>query len=761
MATELKLFGGRFEPQKGALKKAPSLPVYATFIRTKNKSIAKNLLHAEFLKFAPDYADDYFAPKVWEAVEGMFCTAAGQFYTDLFTDDIVWNAEKGEPERVMVEPELTDDSEQVSEGQAEEKMTAIKPLPANYRAASLVLFGPVPEITAIQYGQVMDLVNDDESSFARELAEAIARETRVLELLPERQEELLAHLRETVKETAQWPDFKRPINKWLDTPPVQRGQSNKAGGDKLTIDDHKQRSVQLRYRIACGVISRSMDFDVLNPPIGIEVRANSILSDKNDTEVTDWFVVFSRTPGVYDFSPAAIVAIIKTAEDKISHYPGELRKYIDKCVADFDCINPPQLIIDIACGRTSSPLPQKNDAEQTLQDENLPPAVDPVRAAELDRELEAAFADSTPAEGDELKPSNDEELRHKTSLMLAQQRGECIPELGDNPADPKWDSMAGATPGKYVPNERSQEIKTEILSCVSGQTNHMRKSVAGNMLIQNGLNRDSFCALLIDDLCDLDNIAQLSDDEIHQLTATSLRNWHLVEADDRGSGLVRLLDLLRSATGGDSASNQEETASNEGEKTEVTEQEDSRMPMDSRKIEIACALNDLLSGRTSQLSDEEAIVDIIRAGHPISDLMFLLMDDVTITECCLSPNLSDDEIHVVAADILAEWSDDKYLRQKIGLDAAHEYRKPSPAKKAVPAQQDNPMVQKQESVNQQLVQIVESVNQPTASLTYRQQLTIAVLQGMCANPAYRGDFEELALMAVQMATDVISAEAGL
>lgn len=60
------------------------------------------------------------------------------------------------------------------------------------------------------------------------------------------------------------------------------------------------------------------------------MRANSILSDKNDTEVTDWFVVFSRTPGVYDFSPAAIVAIIKTAEDKISHYPGELRKYIDE-----------------------------------------------------------------------------------------------------------------------------------------------------------------------------------------------------------------------------------------------------------------------------------------------------------------------------------------------------------------------------------------------------------------------------------------------
>ncbi|BBV46342.1 hypothetical protein [Citrobacter portucalensis] len=107
MATDSKQFGGRFEPQKGSLKKDPSLPIYATFIRAKNKTIAKTLLHAEFLEFAPDYADDYFAPKVWEAVEGMFCSVEGQFYTDLFNDEIIWNAEKGEPERVLVADSYT------------------------------------------------------------------------------------------------------------------------------------------------------------------------------------------------------------------------------------------------------------------------------------------------------------------------------------------------------------------------------------------------------------------------------------------------------------------------------------------------------------------------------------------------------------------------------------------------------------------------------------------------------------------------------
>ncbi|MFV0486203.1 MAG: hypothetical protein ACK5NL_03300, partial [Vibrio fluvialis] len=238
MSVELKLFGGRFEPQKGALKKDSTLPIYATFIHAKNKTIAKTLLHAEFLKFDPDRADDYFAPKVWEATEGMFCTVEGQFYTDCFTDEIVWNAEKGEPERVLVEPELAGDT-------PEEKITVAKPMPANYRAASLVLFGPVGEITPAQYGQVMDLVNDDESSFARELAEAIAREPRVLELLPERQEELLAHLRATIKETAQWPDFKRPINKWLDTPPAQREPVKLTDGPETGDETHTETGCTL------------------------------------------------------------------------------------------------------------------------------------------------------------------------------------------------------------------------------------------------------------------------------------------------------------------------------------------------------------------------------------------------------------------------------------------------------------------------------------------------------------------------------------
>ncbi|WP_370605998.1 hypothetical protein [Citrobacter cronae] len=464
-------------------------------------------------------------------------------------------------------------------------MTAVKPLPANYRAASLVLFGPVEEITATQYGQIMDLVNDEDSSQARELMEAISREPRVLALLPERQEELLAHLRATVKETAQWTDIKRLINKWLDTPPVKRDEK-KPGMSEL--------ATRLRYRTAMGKLSRSMDFDVCSPPVGIEMRINTMLCSK-DVEIDDWCAPFSRTPGIHDYHPASIVAIIKTADEKLHIYPGELRQYIDSCIAGFDCVNPPQLVIDIACGRTSAPLPQKKDGaksdgktEQTLQDENLPPAVCPARAAELDRELDAAFANS---------------------------------------------------------------------------------------------------------------------------------------------------------------------ASNEGEKTEVTEQEDYRQLLDAHEIETAHALNDLLSGRTDIMGKEEAEGVVTCTGHIIADILPLLIIDIATTEFCLSPNFSDEEVHDVATTILDSWSDDAAVRQKIALDAIVEYRRPEPPK---PVVMDPPVVTIKPKKEPETV----SAPKPESmALTYRQQLTLAALQGMCANPAYRGDFDELPHMAAALAAGVISAEA--
>lgn len=619
MTTGLKKFAGRFEPKKSALEKDSTLPVYVAFKQAKNKTIAKTLLHADFIQFAPDYADDYFAPKVWEVEEGMFCTVEGQFYTDLFTGDIIWNAEKGEPERVMVEPELAGDNEQLNAGAPEEQMKPVKELDVLARSYCLAVFGAIDEITPSQYGQLIDMLNDDEFNSLREQAEAIAKESRVLALLPEKQTECLAWVRQKARNNAKWPDYKNLFTKWLDTPADKREPVKLKAGEPETGDETHTESgctlgggnvtdrvlphtlATLRREVCIGILGIAMDFDIYELPHAVHDRAKKMEETGTDERFTAWWKQLRRTPGILDFSRAAIIALIKSSPEDIYRDPVKLREYINKNLTESDHANPGPLIVDIACGRTSAPLPQKNNevvlndqSEQTLPNESEIPAVCPSRAAELDRELDASFANS---------------------------------------------------------------------------------------------------------------------------------------------------------------------ASNEGEKTEVTEQEDDRPLLDDHEIEIAHALNDLLSGRTDIMGKEEAEGVVACTGHMIADVLPLLIIDIATTEFCLSPNFSNEEVHDVATTILDGWSDDAASRQKIALDAIVEYRRPEPPK---PIVMDPPAATAKPKKEPELTVSAPGSNftngEPFTTLSYRQQLTLAALQGMCANPAYRGDFDELPHMAAALAAGVISAE---
>jgi exodeoxyribonuclease VIII len=85
----------------------------------------------------------------------------------------VWNVNAGEP-AAAPQPEAEERKNGTTTRQEEIKIVA--QLDQASRAACLALFGPVPGITTAQYGQIVDLKNDDEPSFARELAEALAKE---------------------------------------------------------------------------------------------------------------------------------------------------------------------------------------------------------------------------------------------------------------------------------------------------------------------------------------------------------------------------------------------------------------------------------------------------------------------------------------------------------------------------------------------------------------------------------------------------------
>ena len=153
------------------------------------------------------------------------------------------------------------------------------------------------------------------------------------------------------------------------------------------------------------------------------------------------------------------------------------------------------------------------------------------------------------------------------------------------------------------------------------------------------------------------------------------------------------------------------------------------------------------------MGKEEAEGVVTCTGHLIAEVTPLLIIDIATTEFCLSPNFSDEEIHDIATTILDGWTDDAAVRQKIALDAIVEYRRPEPPKAVVI---DPPVVTVKPKKEPEPAP--ESNPEPI-TLTYRQQLTLAALQGMCANPAYRGDFDELPHMAAALAAGVISAEA--
>ena len=612
MSVELKVFGGAYFPKDKALKKSPELKPLVTAVKAGTKAIAEAVMFGKLAAEHPEHIEDYFKVKIWEHREGLPCPEFDVFTSDFFETVAVWNT--NEP----AAKQQPDTEENWQEDERAEVMKSVRLLDQHSRAACLALFGAVEEITAAQYGQVVDLINDDDGCFQRELAQAIVKEPRVLHLSTERQEELLAWVRKTMLVSTQWPDIKKALTKWLDTPPAQRepatppAETKTDSGATLGGGNQTDRSpdmvhnlATLRLETAIGILAVAMDFDIYAIPSEIMRRANEMESKGTDPRFTAWWNKLRATPGILDYSRAAIIALIKTAPEELYMRPVDLRAYINRELIESDHANPDQKTIAIACGTVK---------RETTNDETKPsvpveaelPAVCPARAAELDKELNEAFAQSA--------GNNDQ---------------------------PKIENLGGG---------------------------------------------------------------------------------------------VFSVDALM---GG---------ASNEGEKQEVPP------ALSERDVEIAIALNDLLAGRTRQLSASEAEYSIAISELPVSDLVFLLMEDVAATECLLSPDLDDDEVQLIGAVILDEWSDDKFARQKVALDAIVEYRKPAP-----------PKVQNPESVNQELVQKPESVNHALVetSRTYRQQLTIAALNGLCANPAYCHVRHDLPLMAIDLANDVIDMQDGV
>ncbi|POZ14084.1 exodeoxyribonuclease VIII [Lelliottia aquatilis] len=628
MSIELKVFGGAYFPKDKALKKNTGLKPLVIAVNSTTKAVVEAVIFGKLAAEYPEWIEDYFKAKVWEHRDGLPCPAMDVFSSDFF-ETAVWIDKSGEPAPIPMDQ---DDSMPAPKSVAR--------LDLRSRAACLSLFGPVEEISAAQYGLIVDLTNDDESSFTQNLAEAISKETRVLSLEPERQGQLLAWVRETAKETAQWPEIARLMAKWLDVPLDKRPQTTSTtdattqrteSGTTLGGGNQTDRSPDmihnlktLAVEVALAIISSGEPVNIYAIPSNFLTPAKAMAENQTDPRFTAWWKQFRRTPGILDFSRAAIIALIKSAPEGLSLDPVALREYINRALIESDHAKPTQEIIDIACGTVRRDT-QNDETRPLSPGEADAPANMPLSDKEFEADIARAERERDTSE-------------NQTGKQLAAGRGEFVSGISD-PSDPKW----------------------------------------------------------------IDGSAQ-------------------PKIENLGGGVFSVDALINNPL------------SNEVEKQEVPP------ALNDREIKIATELNELLSARTDMINEKDVAELTVIAGHPLSHLIPLVLVDIVTTEFSLSPDFTDEEIHDVATTVLESWSDDLHVRQKIMLDAIVEYRTPAPPK----------------CTEQKSTSTAQKAPELELTLIYRQQLTIAALQGLCANPAYCVSFEELPGMATLLANSIIN-----
>ncbi|MDQ4328380.1 exonuclease [Klebsiella michiganensis] len=163
---------------------------------------------------------------------------------------------------------------------------------------------------------------------------------------------------------------------WFQTPHIERGILVKEWTDKnrLTSVDNATSDacpvegktsdrltpltiLGLEYEIALGLLARAKEFDIYNVPFEIDIQANGIMNKLDNKEWLATRELFMSIPRGRDFSRACNIAVVKTTPQDLWKDPVAHREYLNKVMIETDHAHPDELIVDIACGRSSSPMP--------------------------------------------------------------------------------------------------------------------------------------------------------------------------------------------------------------------------------------------------------------------------------------------------------------------------------------------------------------------------------------------------------------------
>ncbi|EEW7473474.1 exodeoxyribonuclease VIII [Escherichia coli] len=275
-------------------------------------------------------------------------------------------------------------------------------------------------------------------------------------------------------------EFKNFISAWLDTEHIDRGLLTKewrkgnrvsritrtasganAGGGNLTDrgEGFVHDLTSLARDVATGVLARSMDVDIYNLHPAHAKRIEEIIAE-NKPPFSVFRDKFITMPGGLDYSRAIVVASVKEAPIGIEVIPAHVTEYLNKVLTETDHANPDPEIVDIACGHSSAPMPQRVTEEGKQDDEEKPQpsgamadeqataeTVEP-NATEHHQNTQPLDAqsqvNSVDAKYQELRAELHEARKNIPSKnpvdadkLLAASRGEFVDGISD-PNDPKW-----------------------------------------------------------------------------------------------------------------------------------------------------------------------------------------------------------------------------------------------------------------------------------------------------------------------------------
>ncbi|HHC4635737.1 exonuclease [Klebsiella pneumoniae] len=196
--------------------------------------------------------------------------------------------------------------------------------------------------------------------------------------------------------------------------------ANAGGGNKTDRNPDYQHSLDT-LDIEIALATMPMDFDIYNFPASVHRRAKEIVQ-KKESPFKEWSAALRSTPGILDYSRAAIFALIREASSGITPFPDRLRGYINANLTEHKH--------DTPSAETLAKAGHIPSAAVTLDAINHA-----IVGEDSSAKLETLSSDFKAVGTELIKEA--QKQRPDANQVLASERGEYVEGISD-PTDPKW-----------------------------------------------------------------------------------------------------------------------------------------------------------------------------------------------------------------------------------------------------------------------------------------------------------------------------------